>query len=287
MANQAQLAILKQGVGVWNKWREENPEEPIDLSGADLLEADLSKAELNGADLRGAELNGARLRQANLRQAWLTGARLRDAHLSGADLTGADLPIADLSGADLTGANLSGAFLVSANLTDADLKMANLDGAAVLGVAYSHEAMRGRYMGIRAGNCYGDAIFRRDAQDQDYIDTLGTRCRKGWPRILFNLWARTDYGRSIPSVGLFALNVALVFGIIYMFFPSFICYGSHVKTPFTPFYFSIVTYTTLGFGDITARGLAGEILVALEVVLGYITLGLLLAILANTVARRS
>ena len=33
MANELQLAILKQGVEVWNDWREQNPEEcVIDLS---------------------------------------------------------------------------------------------------------------------------------------------------------------------------------------------------------------------------------------------------------------
>ena len=30
MANQEQLSILKQGVDVWNKWREENPHTIID-----------------------------------------------------------------------------------------------------------------------------------------------------------------------------------------------------------------------------------------------------------------
>ena len=32
MANKEHLAILKQGVEVWNKWRKENPEIKPDLS---------------------------------------------------------------------------------------------------------------------------------------------------------------------------------------------------------------------------------------------------------------
>ena len=39
--------------------------------------------------------------------------------------------------------------------------------------------------------------------------------------------------------------------------------------------------------DVTPRTLAGEILVTLEVIFGYVTLGLLLAILSQKVARRS
>lgn len=34
MANKEQLAILKQGVAVWNKWREENPDVKINLRWA-------------------------------------------------------------------------------------------------------------------------------------------------------------------------------------------------------------------------------------------------------------
>jgi hypothetical protein len=51
--------------------------------------------------------------------------------------------------------------------------------------------------------------------------------------------------------------------------------------------FSIVTYTTLGFGDVRPATLAGEIIVSSEVILGYTTLGLLLSVLAQSIARRS
>jgi len=36
MADNNQLAILSQGVEVWNKWREENPDILIDLKNAKL-----------------------------------------------------------------------------------------------------------------------------------------------------------------------------------------------------------------------------------------------------------
>ena len=64
-------------------------------------------------------------------------------------------------------------------------------------------------------------------------------------------------------------------------------YGEKCRTWFTPFYFSIVTYTTLGFGDVKPATLIGEIIVSTEVILGYTTLGLLLAVLAERLARRS
>jgi hypothetical protein len=64
-------------------------------------------------------------------------------------------------------------------------------------------------------------------------------------------------------------------------------YQGSAHTWFTPFYFSVVTYTTLGFGDVKPATLIGELIVSSEVILGYTTLGLLLAVLAEKVARRS
>ena len=55
---------------------------------------------------------------------------------------------------------------------------------------------------------------------------------------------------------------------------------------FTPFYYSIVTYTTLGFGDVIPCTKIGQIIVVAEVIFGYLTLGLRVSILANKVARR-
>jgi uncharacterized protein YjbI with pentapeptide repeats len=139
MANEEQLSILKQGVEVWNKWRDENPEVEIDLSvsnllGADLFGANLNNADLSGADLSGADLNRANLWKANLsaahlREANLSGAHLAEAHLSRAHLTEAYLWEAHLSGADLSGADLWKANLSAAHLREANLREANLKGA--------------------------------------------------------------------------------------------------------------------------------------------------------------
>jgi hypothetical protein len=66
--------------------------------------------------------------------------------------------------------------------------------------------------------------------------------------------------------------------------------GDKVDEPLTfwkSFYFSIVTFTTLGFGDVVADNTSARILVTLEVILGYIMLGGLISIFANKLASRS
>ena len=60
MANEEQLAILRQGVSAWNGWRKEHPQEMIDLSEVGLEGADLSGADLSWAHLSGALLSTTR-----------------------------------------------------------------------------------------------------------------------------------------------------------------------------------------------------------------------------------
>ena len=137
MANEEQLAILKQGVEVWNKWREENPDVRIDLFRANLNNAHLEKADLFEATLKEATLINANLFAANLRGADLSGSNLIyadffKANLEEADLSGADLNWSNLGGARLINANLSLASLTSADLFEANLREADLSEATLV-----------------------------------------------------------------------------------------------------------------------------------------------------------
>ena len=51
MADEENLAKLKQGVTEWNAWREANQNVRLDLSGADLFWAKFGGANLSGANL--------------------------------------------------------------------------------------------------------------------------------------------------------------------------------------------------------------------------------------------
>jgi hypothetical protein len=118
MANDEHVALLKQGVAAWNKWRDENPSTrpnlyKADLSGANLMEANLIEANFSGAHLFKADLSGAnlfrtRLSGANLIEANLDGANLIEANFSWANLYRADLSTAILVGTNFSGADLTG-----------------------------------------------------------------------------------------------------------------------------------------------------------------------------------
>jgi uncharacterized protein YjbI with pentapeptide repeats len=128
-----QLAILAEGVSVWNRWRDEHPDVPIELSevrlepGTNLREINLRDAVLRDchlecADLFGASLEGAMLLGANLQKAVLQSANLSGSVLSGANLQGASLSFANLRGTILQGAKLKGASLHHADFREADLR---------------------------------------------------------------------------------------------------------------------------------------------------------------------
>ena len=147
--------------------------------------------------------------------------------------------------------------------------------------------------------------LKRYIEDEQWIASW--RARSRWHKFLFYVWELTCHcGRSFALWLFWTLLAAAIFGFIYAPYhaPSwlplksvFVSLDPHLQvspavpdrmpTRLTPYYFSIVTFTTLGFGDVTPLNLWGEIWLALEVLLGYIMLGGLISILANKLARRS
>jgi uncharacterized protein YjbI with pentapeptide repeats len=129
MANQEQLDILKKGVEVWNKWREENQAVKIDLEKADLSGVDLTNVNLSRANLSYANLRSLNLMEADLSEADLWAVNFIGSDLRGAYLTRSDLTEAYLNGANLTEAHLNGACFKYANLSRANLSRADLSRA--------------------------------------------------------------------------------------------------------------------------------------------------------------
>jgi hypothetical protein len=266
-----QLALLIQGAPVWNAWRQANPNVPICLVGAPLSKKNLSGVDLSHADLRGADFLGA-------------------------DLSNAILNDADMSKAMLQKANLSEANLCRTTVTAANFWLANLTDANTVDIRYTKRGMRDKFLGVRGvESTWGDAVFKRMAADQSYIDSMHWHWhRNPFQRMLFFAWGWIDYGRGLYRILFMALLLISMFGEIYSHYPDMVGLNCKPTTDkcalhgaFTPFYFSVVTYTTLGFGDISAQTTEGEVAVAVEVLLGYLTLGLLSSVLADKVARRS
>ncbi|GCE24113.1 pentapeptide repeat-containing protein [Dictyobacter kobayashii] len=139
MSNPEHVEIFKQGVEVWNRWRNEHRAIMPDLSGEDFSGAQLDDVRLSFADLRGTRFHAAQLQRAyfvssNLSEADFSQAQLIEGHLDSARIMNANFCQANLQRAKvrqakLYAANLNGADLRHANLSRAGLSSARLDGA--------------------------------------------------------------------------------------------------------------------------------------------------------------
>ncbi len=272
------------------------------LSWARLSEANLSKARLDGCELLGADLSSAILNEchaeragfgvADLSGASLISARLKEVTLSKAKLCNTDFRAASLWGARISEADLTGADFTRADLRDADLKgsnvlhtrfeLADMRAARLLGIT---NFTRANWVGadIRGVDLRGAYMVRRAICDANYLYEFRTRSR--YHNALYWLWWITsDCGRSLYRWTLFILFVTLLFAFAYA--RVGVDYGEHA-TWFSPVYYSVVTLTTLGYGDVVPTTVPAQVLAVCQALLGYVGLGGLLSILANKMARRA
>ena len=278
-----------------------------DLTGAKLFKANLNNATLMNAKLKGAELSGADLTDANLEeidaeQAGFGMACLKGAHLFQANLEGSTLSMANFMGADLRGANLRNARMREAKLldtdfTNADLRNTDMSLSNVTGATFNNTDMREARLRLVSGyekanwigvdirniNFAGAYGLRRFAHDQNYIKEFRSSGRLS-SLIYYLWWVTSDCGRSMVRWCLWIVILAFFFGWMYTFVD--IDYGDH-RTSISSLYFSVVTLTTLGYGDVTPVSISGQVVAMIEVITGYIMLGGLLSIFSNKIARRA
>ena len=289
----------------------------MDLSRADLTGCDLSDACLVGANLTGAKLCGARLDSAEFLDACLqqadlaeaTGknvgfarADLRDVNAVGAVLTqcswsearmvraifgGADLRNgrfreADLALVEFVHADLRGCDLTRARLGGTNLKRADLRGATMSGVRDYQSA---NWIGAKVLDVdfHGAYLVRRHLMDVNYLHEFRQESRIH-ALIYWIWWITSDCGRSLVRWTAWVIVLMVGFALAYLLVD--IDYGEH-ETPFSPLYYSIVTLTTLGYGDAVPASMPAQMLAVSEAILGYIGLGGLLSIFAQKMARRA
>ncbi len=291
----------------------------LDFSGRDFSGADLSRCNLGGCNFFGAKMKGVTLFQAHAQRAEFCGADLREsnleqldaaragfgnanlenANLKGCDLQGATLTRANLCGADLLGGKLQEARLRESNLRDTCLARADLSGADlgesdVSGANFEEAILReahvrsiegyksARWIGadIRELDCSYAYGLRRFVGDQNFLDEF----RRESPKFYW-LWSIScDCGRSLTRWVLWTSIIAMVYAGLYAM--SDVDYGAY-ESWFSPIYFSVVTMTTLGYGDALPASVLTQILAVSEACMGYVMLGGLLSILSQKMGRRS
>jgi hypothetical protein len=303
----------QKDISDWEMWRDGNPDEEIWLEEAKLSTAHLEGVNLHKAHLKGANLSNVHLKNAylscahlqganlysghlgrvylehahlegaSLHHADLGGARLNEAHLEGAELWGADL-----AGATLQGAHLQGAELRHAHLEGADFRASVVDGSTAFVLCSADRKTDFRAVGLE--NCRIDEatkyLLQYNKRRMNWEDWYQGQSRKKWVRKMRQLltspvhlfWCMSDYGRSTVRILAVFLALAIVFAVAYWAKPDCVIVHGQVGglVDFLhALYFSVVTMTTLGFGDIAANPASpcGQVLLMLQVFCGYFLLG--------------
>lgn len=171
MANEQHVEMIKKGPEAWNQWREENPDEAIDLSEADLRGLALAKVNLNGANLKLTKLQFSNLAGASMEGANLEQARLQEVNLQGAQLQNANLKKCNLMEANLLNTNLQNADVQSAQFNEdvmfgqTNLRGTNLLDASGLSVMQIQTSLVDKETQL-------PEYLSDDMEDEDFINSM-------------------------------------------------------------------------------------------------------------------
>lgn len=315
---QKHIEILKTGVEGWNKWRDENPSVVPDLTDADLCkellsikrsfpednrfpwiddrsaklsgpilnEINFSNCQMNRVNLRGATLGGAifrnaRLTKACLQDAFMVGADMRECSLAGTHLEGATLSGADFRNSYMNG-YFSGAHLSKADIRGANLRYSDISGSRIHDIRYNSKTL---FRGIDLTGVRGCPSFVQYAKHQSYLEEMR---ESKWKRTIYFIWKITsNCGRSWMLWGLWSCIFTTAFAIWFYSLGEHAFNIAHLPWSFsTALYYSIITFTTLGFGDITPVTGSAAVAVAAEVITGYVMLGGLVSLVSSKISQR-
>lgn len=260
---------------------------------------------LEGVILDGAQLENVRLSRANLHNAQLKWANLKSAHLFGADLAHATLFKAALQGANLKEAKLDGAELLGATFEETRLPLSGFggrDGYTVKNEIEGEECeKRGEIEQAHEKYFEAEEIYRaikRNLKNSGMAFEAGEYffkemevSRKQMPFYSFSrFWSKvmslsTGYGEKPYRIISFSLEFIVLCAMIFSFigihhasghffqFSSSASFAENLAVLYDALYFSVVTFTTLGYGDFTPVG-AGKMLAMLEAFSGAFCISL-------------
>ncbi len=264
---------------------------------------------LNGCELSNISLVNHHAKQGySLQNADLYRANLRGAHCFMLDLSGSSLMKADLTGANLHCANLTGCNLLGTRFNHAKLEHV-IWGDKVLQeqqaeVATTEEERMDLYQ--QAEEIYRhlrkvfetEGLFEKAGYFFEREMVVRRKQMPKWsvPRFfskLVDLFC--GYGEQPMRVIIFSNVIILLFAVLYFIsgvsfageqlaYRSGLGVGQNATAFLDSLYFSVVTFTTLGYGDITPLGLS-RLFAACEALVGSFTLALFVVVFVKKMTR--
>lgn len=265
-----------------------------DFRGINLTEISIQYAVINNVNFAYANLINSRLSQVMLHSVNLVSADLRGAHIFNVTLAnGSAMPGADLRGAFINGLRDVNDTSVAYPFMYEPVSALYLIRALILSlfkdwnVIFDKVGKHTRFLANDVSNLRApdNRVLRRYIDWYQYVfSNLGSlRSQSIKDKLFFSLSiVTTKAWSSYVSLAVTGLVVNLLFAL--MFYIDHSDFNGLDNNYFSAFYYSVVTFTTLGYGDITPQGGWARFLVLIEVVLGYVTLGVFVYLLSRKVS---
>lgn len=271
------------------------------LSGSVLVGADFTNADLSRADLSDADLRKGSIRDVTAGGASFVGANLEDANAQEADLRAADLTDARLDETDLSDSRISDdTAFGDRNAYELELLRSGRDGDESAHLDAALRTYRSVESLSQENALYGQAsAFYRKGKD--------LRRRHNWragnyPEAMLGEASRwiAGYGNVPARVVATSFVVIVVCGGLYPLLGGLrlvsgetpVTFAVEVPPTASPdavvavlrrsVFFSVVTFTTLGYGNLEPVGGAARYLAGVEALVGSILMALLVAVFTRS-----
>ncbi|TQP31219.1 hypothetical protein FLL93_15320 [Vibrio cholerae] len=261
----------------------------VNMSNTYLAEVDMTGAKIAHSIFQNSEFNKATLHDSEFLMTFFDDAEFYESDVRNADFYECSFYEARFSRADLSGAKFLGGG--HNPLIDREIRF-NMCGMSIRNSklstdTYFHIAKVSSETDFRTID-FDKARFSAGLkQTLQYCNRRHNwedwyrKNKKSTSKFVSAFWTISDYGRSPLRVIQSFFGVCIIFALLY-------CLGCDLTTEksmgmLNSIYFSVITMTTLGFGDISANlsSSLGQILVMLQVILGYVILGALISVLSN------
>ena len=279
---------------------------PRDLRGISLSYIDFSHCDgLHDTHFEYAELKDIDFTKANLTGSYFNCSKIYCSIIDSVSFAGANLTHTNFSKATINGADFSKATLKNNNLKRAKFRAVSFYKTAIRNVKITQRSI------FTKGTVVEDVLLGEDGSqiyDENFYFFLKRaqkidrrRSDRRLSILLFN--AVTDYGESYLRLFAFMIVIIIVFGFLYANYPifdSFQSWDNNLRFPDSllpetnliafknpswvdPYYFSVVTFTSLGYGDAFPINVSGRICCMIESLLGVLMMGVFITMLYDNI----
>ncbi len=273
----------------------------VRLEGSVFEWANLRRAIFAGAKMDKTRFWSAHAEDADFRGTYLVKAELGVAHFENCDFSDAILENASFSPSSLTGAKFT-----KSDLRGCSMRACIVDGSTRFWDCVINRSSKARPFTDFSGTPL-DSVIIDPATKQLLEYNIRRMNWEGWypkqrwivAKLAQGFWWLSEYGTSTMKVVITFLVFSFFFAVCYYCFGAFDYYLKGIENqagivanlfvdskgvavpawlvPVRAYYFSIVTMTTLGFGDMCANSgsILGHIFLIVQVIFGYVLLGAL------------